>query len=73
MCTNWILSFMVLAAEFQQIRKVILITPAQYTTKCVVYDLVIMEAFDGLSSKTLFYKYKTTGGTKPRDTIKTTK
>ena len=34
-----------------------------YTIMCVVYNLVIMEAIDGLSSKTivrLFYKYKTT-------------
>ena len=40
---NWILFFPVLADEFQQIRQVILITPA-YTTMCIVYNLVIVGA-----------------------------
>ena len=34
-----------------------------YTTTCIVYNLVIMDAIDGLSSQTivlLFYKYKPT-------------
>ena len=48
-----------------------------YTTTCVVYNLVIMEAIDGLSSETivqLFYKNKTTDFclAKPRATIKAT-
>ena len=48
-----------------------------YTTTCVVYNLVITEAIDGLSIETimrLFYKHKTTDfyGTKPRATQKTT-
>ena len=50
-----------------------------YTATCVVYNLVIIKAIDGLSSETtvrLFYKQNTFDyrlcGTIPRVTIKTT-
>ena len=50
-----------------------------YTTTCVVYNLVIIKAIDGLSSETivrLFYEHNTIDyrscGTIPRATIKTT-
>ena len=39
-------------------------SPAHTQPSALKYNLVIMEAFDGLSSETivrLFYKYKTTG------------
>ena len=47
-----------------------------FNNTCIVYNLVFMEAIDGLSSETivqLFYKYKTTDfcGTKPRAIVKT--
>ena len=47
-CTNLILFFSVSVAEFQQIRQVILIK-----STCVVNNLVIMKAIDGLSSETI--------------------
>ena len=57
-----------ISANTTGLHSIILITPAHtqphaFTTTCVVYNLVIMEAIDGLSSETkvqLFYKYKTT-------------
>ena len=48
-------------AEFQQIRQVIF-KICTYTTTCVVYNLVIIKAIDGLSSETivrLFHKHNT--------------
>ena len=47
------LFFSVSAAKCQQIRQVILITPAHTQPQCIVYNLVIMEAIDGLSSETI--------------------
>ena len=48
--------------------------PCTYTTTCVVYNLVIIDVIEELSSETvvwLFYNYKTTDfcGTKPRVTL----
>ena len=65
-----ILFFSVSVDEFQQTRQVILIKSAwttTWTTTCVVYNLVIMKAIDGLSSETtvrLFYKHNTRGDQK---------
>ena len=78
-CTNLILFFSVSVAEFQQTRQVFFYKIYTFITTCVVYNLVIMKAIDGLSSETIvriFYKriLLTTQicGTIPRATINTT-